>query len=139
MPTLKQGAITTTVVITAMRCPMCGVHYGLDEDFRQRALEDSKRGWYCTNGHSLVFTESEADRERKAREEAERRLEAERGWSQQLSDSLAASERTLSATKGQVTKLRNRAKNGVCAFCHRHFENVERHMKSKHAAETVEV
>ena len=48
MPTLKQGAITTTVVITAMRCPTCGVHYGLDEDFRQRALEDSNRGWYCT-------------------------------------------------------------------------------------------
>ena len=138
MPTLKQGAITTTVVITAMQCPACGVHYGLDEDFRQRALEDSNRNWYCTNGHSIIFTESDADRERKAREEAERRLESERGWSRRLSDRLANTERSLSATKGQVTKLRNRAKNGVCAFCHRHFENVERHMKSKHAAETAE-
>ena len=134
---MLSATIETTVRIIAMQCPVCGVHYGLDEKFRQWAVDDSTKGWYCTNGHRLVFTKSNLDCEREARQEAERQLKAERGWSEHLSTQLAETERSLSATKGQVTRLRNRAKNGICAFCHRHFENVERHMRARHAAEVT--
>ena len=134
---MLSATIETTVRIIAMQCPICGVHYGLDEEFRRRAVDDSAQGWYCTNGHCLVFTKSNLDCEREARQKAETQLEAERGGSEHLSTQLAETERSLSATKGRVTRLRNRAKNGICAFCRRHFENVERHMREKHAAEVT--
>lgn len=41
-------------------------------------------------------------------------------------------ERQLIAQKGQVTKLRKRAKAGVCPCCNRTFVGLQRHMAQKH-------
>lgn len=41
-------------------------------------------------------------------------------------------ERQASARKGQVTRLKNRAAAGVCPCCTRSFENLRRHMTTKH-------
>jgi hypothetical protein len=51
------------------------------------------------------------DREREAKEQAERRL---------------------SATRGVVTRIRNRVANGVCPCCNRTFADLHRHMASQH-------
>lgn len=135
MTTLKTAIIETTVTITAMSCPVCGVHYGLDEGFRIRALNNG-HSWYCTNGHTLSYNETEADRLRKEKAEIEARWERDKRWAREaqdeLLDSLNNTKRELTATKGQLTKTRNRVAAGVCPDCNRHFVNVERHMATKH-------
>jgi hypothetical protein len=40
--------------------------------------------------------------------------------------------RRLHAARGQVTRIKNRVKNGVCPACNRTFADVARHMTSKH-------
>lgn len=42
------------------------------------------------------------------------------------------------AQKAAKTRLRKRIEHGVCPHCKRHFENVERHVKSKHPKELAE-
>lgn len=125
--------IETTVTITAMTCPVCGVHYGIDEAFRKRVAGNGQ-GWYCTNGHNLSYKETDVDRQRKRADDAEQRIAAEKGWSKRLSDDLEAEQRRHSATKGQLTKTRKRIAAGVCPDCNRTFQNMARHMASKHPA-----
>ena len=111
------------------KCPVCGIHYGVDKDvmdFKRRAPKsDSDRGWVCPNGHSLVFRTSEADEQRQRADRAEQQIAYE-------CDRADAAKRSVSAHKGQITKLRKRAKAGVCSCCNRTFQNLARHMASKH-------
>ncbi len=70
-------------------------------------------------------------------EKDKERLEGEvnYAWQQQsiaVSDAKTA-KREVATQKGKVTKLRNRAKAGLCTLgCNRHFTNLQNHMASKH-------
>lgn len=105
-----------------------------------QALETSAQAargqisFYCAYGHGQVYTEGETE-ETKLRRERDRLAQriAEKD------DELAAARRTIeaerrsaSAMKGQVTKIKNRVGRGVCPCCNRTFENLGRHMGSKH-------
>lgn len=41
-------------------------------------------------------------------------------------------EKSLSAKKGQLTKLKKRVANGACPCCNRHFSDLYRHIQSQH-------
>lgn len=103
-------------------CPVCGIHYAVDKvvmKYKSNApTTDKHRGWYCPNGHSLVFTTSEVDRQRQRAERAEQ----ERA---RLLDELAAAER-------KIKRQEKRAAAGTCPCCNRTFTNMGRHMKTKH-------
>lgn len=113
------------------RCCTCGVPYGLDEDYNDRKV--SKGGsWKCPNGHSQVFCESEEARLRKKlgrethlREQAE----SEVGYQKRLKE---GTQRKLSASCGQITKIKNRADKGMCPHCRRFFGNVHDHIQTQH-------
>lgn len=83
--------------------------------------------FYCPNGHSQHFPEgkTELELEKEKNEKLKRDIEFYKRQNQ-------VEKKSHSATKGQITKLRNRVKNGVCPCCNRHFINLERHMKTKH-------
>lgn len=119
-------------------CPSCGILYGLT-----KAFADSKRenagGYYCPNGHYLSWKENEADRLRKRLKDAERDAQWFKDAEQRERKQRQAAERSAAAYKGQTTRLRKRAIAGVCAFCHRHFVNVERHVSTKHPDEKADV
>lgn len=108
-------------------CYKCGITFGMPEDFRDYCKRD-KASFYCPNGHGQVYTRSKE-------QELEAALEAARTDTAYWRQELALSERRRSAIKGQVTRLKKRVVAGMCAFCRRHFENVERHMASKHPGE----
>lgn len=103
-------------------CPICGVHYAVDElvDNYKRSAEknDKDRGWYCPNGHYLVYTESECDKQRRRAERAEQ----ERA---RLEDELLLSHQ-------REQKLKRRAAAAVCPCCNRSFSNVSRHIRHMH-------
>ncbi len=122
-------------------CCACGIPFGIEAD-RQRRLRDNPGStFYCTSGHAMHYAgKSKAD-------QLAEQLSRERQRIAEMEDTIAFVEnqralaaRQAAAAKGQVTKLKRRAAAGVCPCCNRSFENLSRHMKSKHptfAAEEV--
>lgn len=120
--------VYTSVQLEAVTCGECGVIFGMTTDYYKKRHEDHKT-WYCPNGHGRAYlAESKA-------EKYKRMLEAERTRLQWERDQREATERSLAATKGQVTKLKKRASAGVCPCCNRQFQNVKLHMSKKHPEE----
>jgi hypothetical protein len=121
------------VTFTVVSCADCAVDFAVTERLRAARLESGAKFW-CPNGHVNVYRESDSDRLRKQLETEQRkviRLQAERNAAV---NNREAAERSAAAFKGQATRLRKRVGNGVCPVkdCHRHFQNVEAHIKRKH-------
>lgn len=119
-------------------CCNCGVTFFVPSDLQARRKKDAKF-FYCPNGHGQHYSVGEADRLRAQLAEAEKakqRALKEKEWAQESArqdrESRLAAERRLTAAKGQQTRLRNRIKNGVCPCCTRHFDNLQRHIATKH-------
>ncbi len=129
-------AFPLTTTFTILDCAHCGVLFAVTDDFDERRRYDAAT-FYCPNGHSNVYggntrqaLEQEVDRLKRRAES----LSTEVDWQR---TARAAAEKSASAYKGQVTKLRRRTSNGVCSECHRTFANVARHMRSKHPDQIV--
>jgi NMD protein affecting ribosome stability and mRNA decay len=112
--------------LEVLPCGGCGIVFAVPEDWLDRRRSDGQ-GFYCPNGCARVYRTTEADRLRaqvKRLQEAEARADAR----------AKTAELRRRATKGQLTKVRRRIRNGVCPDCNRTFQDLARHMESKHAA-----
>ncbi len=105
-------------------CCKCGVEFGVPGGYTHHRQRD-KKSFYCPNGHSMSYTESEADRLRRERDRLQQRLA-------QRDDEIVAEQKRTAAYKGQVTRLKKRSKAGMCPCCSRSFVNLQRHMATKH-------
>lgn len=124
-------------------CWKCKCEIWLPDDLYASARHSGSISFFCAFGHSAHFPEGETD-EQKLRRDRDRLVQrlAERD------DTIAAknqhiehTEKRLSATKGVVTRIKNRVGHGVCPCCTRSFSNLARHMATKHsdyAAEAAE-
>jgi hypothetical protein len=65
-------------------CPTCGIRHGVPERIVAVARE-SGRNVYCPNGHTWVYKNSDMDKLRRARDDAQRDAEAKRIRIEQLS------------------------------------------------------
>lgn len=121
-----------------LECCTCFMVFAFPQSFHIRRRQDG-RLFYCPQGHAQSYTQSENDRLRQERD----RLKQREAWyeeqlkaaRQRATDERAfreAAERQAAARKGQITRLRNRAAAGVCPCCNRSFENLRRHMATKH-------
>ena len=113
-----------TVDWVSIECCQCGCRFQVSKLFQSNKRE-TKTGFYCPNGHSLVYTESDADKlrrqlatERDRRSFAERRLQSEQD--------------SHRATRGHLTRTKKRNAAGTCLYCKRTFQQLARHMKAKH-------
>lgn len=114
------------------KCCVCDVRFAMTADFERRRRED-RRSFYCPNGHAQGFCgKTPAEREREAREAAERRAVALQAQIDQKNKSIEHLGRRLNASRGVTTRLKNRIKNGVCPCCNRHFKDLHRHMTTEH-------
>ena len=113
-----------------MECVSCGVTFGVPEEF-ERGRRINKEAFYCPNGHSQSYTQSEADRLRKELEASKRDVE----WQKSR---VAAMDKQLIAQRGVVTKLKKRIGAGVCPCCHRTFRQLAAHMAGQHPDYTEE-
>jgi len=110
--------------------------FGVTADFIARRRADGAR-FFCPSGHSNFYTETEAQRLNKAlvaERAAKERAEAEADHQIRLR---SIAERRVAATRGVVTRLKNRVARGVCPCCKRSFENLRRHMEGQHPAWTA--
>lgn len=127
--------MTYSDTLTVIDCCSCGMPFGVPTNWEQKRRADGG-GFYCPNGHDLIFRESDVKRLERELAAANQKIASERARRLSTQDQLEATERSRSAVKGQLTKVKNRIQKGVCPHCNRHFENVQRHMASKHPEET---
>jgi hypothetical protein len=119
---------TYGVKLMAEECCNCSVIFAMPASLRKKLLETGDF-FYCPNGHAQHYTESTKQK----LERTEARLRREQEENRRLHCEVDGALRKVSAQKGVNTRLRKRIHNGVCPECHRHFENLERHMKTKHS------
>lgn len=124
------GTLSKVVDLVIETC-WCGMPHGVPRVLRdhqrdQHANGEPQVGIYCPAGHQWEISgKPEVEKEREHRARVEARVRA-------IQDQLEAEARAHAATKGQLTKAKKRATNGICPCCNRTFVNVTRHMKTKH-------
>lgn len=121
---MTEIAYTETLVVT--HC-WCGIALAVPSNLH-RVAHDEGKTIYCPLGHTFGYGDSYREKfeaELRRRAEAERRTQAAR-------DLLHAEERSHTATRGHLTRQKKRASAGVCPCCHRTFQQLARHMRSKH-------
>jgi hypothetical protein len=119
---------SVVITLTGMDCSVCGMTYGLDEDFRRRRLGDGKT-WWCPNGHTQHFV-GETD-EKKAKR-LEKALDRANAATRAARDQADAAERRRRAAKGQLTRLKNKIAKGICPICDKEFPEVKAHIEIEH-------
>jgi transposase-like protein len=113
------------LVLVVETCSNCGCLFGLPERWVAQLRREGGK-FFCPNGHSLSYPKyTEVERLKK-------QLDAERRRSEYLSNLADAERRGHSATKGKLTKLKNRVGAGVCPCCNRTFQDLQRHMLGQH-------
>ena len=133
------STVSLDVDLHVLSCCNCGMTFAVPDAW----VTDRRRNhdtWYCPNGHGQHFP-GKTDAE-KANAEAERlrgELAAARQdkkyWYDRTKEERQAKEaveRSRSAIKGQLTRVKRRVVNGVCPCCNRRFADLHRHMETKH-------
>jgi hypothetical protein len=117
-----------TVKLILEDCPVCGCVYGLEKRYIENKREQGG-DWYCPNGHCIRFVDKSITEKNRQLKMALKQAKDNANWWKEEAESKA---RSLSATKGVLTKTKNRIANGVCPCCKRQFTNLQRHMETKH-------
>ncbi len=123
----------TSVDMTEMHCGECGIYFAVPTCFYDEQKEVGRDGgWHCPNGHRRVFRESNSARLRRELAQTQHELEQSEAEARRQREFRKQTERQLSATRGAVTRAKNRISKGVCPCCSRSFVNLRRHMQGKH-------
>ena len=115
---------TETVTLQEVECCACGVTFAFPQRLHKECMSTGK-AFFCPNGHSQVYQESEETRLRKQLKEEQERY-------RQVELQLTSTKDQLLATKRELQQHKKRVANGVCPCCHRSFTQLQRHMKTRH-------
>ena len=124
--------LTELEVYKILHCADCNVGFGITASFAAARRSDRKT-FYCPAGHSQWFP-GKTD---------EKRIEELKAQLATKDDLLRSTQRDhhklwrlQRAAEGRTKALKRRIAAGVCPCCQRSFENLARHMKTKHPAFT---
>jgi flagellar biosynthesis/type III secretory pathway protein FliH len=126
------STLTIPTTLAKIDCGQCGGVYAITERHRSWCEEHGKC-WtcpYCKTGWGFSETENDRLRKRLEREQA-LRASAE-GQAQRAHQQAEAERARANGYKGAMTKAKKRVANGVCPCCQRTFQNLARHMETKH-------
>lgn len=122
---MRNMTLTASETLITEVCCNCGVLFAMPK-YLQVKLRENREYFYCPNGHQQHYTgKSEAEEQRERAERLATQVK-------QMGNRLETEKRSHSATKGKVTKLKNRIANGVCPCCNRTFANLGKHMANQH-------
>lgn len=136
---LRGQTLTVEQKLVTEECCGCNILFAMTEDFQRERRRD-KRTFYCPNGHSQSYVgkteeqklREQLEQERRQRQSAEQRVAM---WQDEYDAAAKEAEhqkRRANGYKGHATRITKRAKAGVCPCCNRSFENLRRHMATKH-------
>lgn len=132
MPTIE-----IALDLETLTCYSCGITFAVAPDWIVHRRRDHAP-FFCPNGHGQAFLDRTKEQreierltKRTAQLEEEVRLEAERARGLERKNTRLAND--LMDHAKEAKRVHDRIHAGVCPACHRHFQNVERHMKSRHS------
>lgn len=105
-------------------CIVCGVDFAMPARLIKKRREDGL-GFHCPNGHSLTFKDNEHDKIRRERDQLKQD-------NARLVEDAQAARRSVVKAEKETKRLKRRAVGGACPCCNRSFQNMARHMKTKH-------
>lgn len=123
-----------------VNCGKCDTKFAMSRTMYQKRRTDGET-WYCPAGHPRVFAESTKSQLREAQEQIRKERENTTWWKDRANWEAAEAKRannSLRATKGVVTRMRNRIKSGQCPVCGKHIGELEAHIKERHPGYEVE-
>ncbi len=123
--------LTFTETLESVTCAACGICFAMPHTLVEKRRGDGK-DFFCPNGHTLTFGESDADKLRRERDRLQQRLAEKDDDIRYQRQAREVAERRLSAAKGQITKIKKRVHGGVCPCCNRTFADLARHMAGQH-------
>ena len=113
----------------------CGVWHAIPAGLSREAMERG-HAVHCPLGHSWSIMESETEKLRKKLVARQADLDQARAAVLHERDrrerEVADERRHTAAARGQLTKIKNRVAHGVCPCCKRTFQQLARHMRTKH-------
>lgn len=115
------------VLLVVETCIKCGTPFGIESNLN-RNLQRTGDTFYCPNGHAQIYAEP-VEKKLRALEKQVKALQADKAF---YKDEAEYKARQLSATKGVLTRTKNRIAKGICPCCNRQFVNMQRHMENKH-------
>ena len=129
-----------TAQLETQTCGECGIEFAAPSWFWKERREN-KKGWYCPNGHSRVYRETDSEkvrREMQAQVDAQkRRVEFLKREVEMEREAAATTRKILTKTCSALTKTKNRIANGVCPICRRSFKGMHEHMAKQHPEYTT--
>lgn len=103
--------------LQTIECAKCFISFAVASVFLTERRRDHA-SFYCPQGHSNYFPgQSDLEKLRNEIAEKERSLEFQRRRAQQNYERAEATERQLRATRGVVTRTKNRIAKGKCPKC----------------------
>jgi len=111
-------------------CCECGIEFHVPKDWERERRRDHQK-FCCPNGHGLSF-KGESDIEKAQREAHQAQARANEEQHLRL-----VAERERDKAVEAKKRIEKRVSRGVCPCCNRTFQNLQRHMKSKHSAEML--
>lgn len=104
-----------------MCCGSCGIEFSVPDVFYTERLNRGGN-WYCPNGHSRAFKESQVDKLRRERDSLQ----------QQIARVEEEKRMELAAKEREIKRIKKRTAAGTCPCCRRTFSNMSEHMKHQH-------
>lgn len=113
-------------------CATCKISFYLPGTVYDRAQASSSVSFYCPNGHSSIYSDTETARLKRQLEQEKKRLEWANKDLTMVRQQRDRQERKARAFKGIITKTKKRVGQGVCPCCNRFFSKLHAHMMVKH-------
>jgi hypothetical protein len=130
--------LTEPVTFEREDCCSCGITFFIPAELHVRRKKDTAT-FYCPNGHSLRYSQSETEVLRAKVKEWEAYAQSEtkrKEWAEQEAkvqrERAEAAEAARKKTEASAKRMKRRVANGVCPCCTRSFTNLRRHMATKH-------
>lgn len=119
--------IQQTLILEEITCGTCGILHAVPQNWIQERRKTAG-DIHCPNGCRRSWRESEAQKLKRELEAKERELTAAKCETMRVNVLLEDEKR---AKAKQDRKLK-RVHKGVCPCCNRSFQNLRRHMETKH-------
>ena len=115
--------VSRVVELMEMECKTCGMYYAVPASF-YNSLFDNGGFYHCPAGHGWGWEKGNKQKQVE-HDEINKRLQ------EQMRIATEQAERAAKAEK-ELKRIKKRTHAGLCTCCNRTFQNLARHMQTKH-------
>ncbi len=125
------ATIVVEQILAKRECCVCGITFAIPQQLLETLRSDGG-SFYCPHGHCLTFGDSEKKRMARELAQALHGREQAQAAARDAETKARIAEAETAAVRKQQIQLQKRVKNGCCPCCNRNFQNLQRHIATKH-------